>query len=155
VTPYFALKAIHIVSSTVLFGTGLGTAFFKWIVDRAGSVVAIRVVGEKVVLADWLFTTPAIVIQAVTGIALARLLGFPLTHGWLACAIGLYCLAGLCWLPVVWLQMRMRDMARDSEAHATSLPPQYWTYARVWFWLGVPAFLSVIVVFWLMVAKPG
>lgn len=154
-TPYLALKAIHIVSSTVLFGTGLGTAFFKWIVDRAGNVVAIRVVGEKVVLADWLFTSPAIVIQAVTGIALARLLGFPLTHGWLAYAIGLYCLAGLCWLPVVWLQMRMRDMARDSEARATSLPPKYWTYARVWFWLGVPAFLSVIVVFWLMVAKPG
>jgi len=107
------------------------------------------------VLADWLFTSPAIVIQAVTGITLARLLGFPLTHGWLAHAIGLYCLAGLCWLPVVWLQMRMRDMARDSEARGTSLPPQYWTYARVWFWLGVPAFLSVIVVFWLMVAKPG
>lgn len=94
-------------------------------------------------------------IQAVTGIALARLLGFPLTHDWLAYAIGLYCLAGFCWLPVVWLQMRMRDMARDSEARATSLPPQYWKYARVWFWLGIPAFLSVIVVFWLMVAKPG
>jgi len=155
VTPYFALKAIHIVSSTVLFGTGLGTAFFKWIVDRAGSVVAIRVVGEKVVLADWLFTSPAIVVQAVTGITLSRLLGFPLTHGWLAYAIGLYCLAGLCWLPVVWLQIRMRDMARDSAARATSLPLQYWTYARVWFWLGVPAFLSVIIVFWLMVAKPG
>ncbi len=154
-TPYLALKAIHIVSSTVLFGTGLGTAFFKWIVDRAGSVVAIRVVGEKVVLADWLFTSPAIVIQAVTGITLARLVGFPLTHGWLAYAIGLYCLAGLCWLPVVSLQMRMRDLARDSEARGTSLPPEYWIFARVWFWLGVPAFLSVIVVFWLMVAKPG
>jgi len=152
---YLTLKAIHIVSSTVLFGTGLGTAFFKWIVDRAGSVVAIRVVGEKVVLADWLFTSPAIVIQAATGITLARLLGFPLTHGWLAYAIGLYCLAGLCWLPVVWLQMRMRDIARDSEARAIALPPKYWTYARMWFWLGVPAFLSVIVVFWLMVAKPS
>ena len=154
-TPYLALKAVHIVSSTILFGTGLGTAFFKWIVDRSGSVAAIRVVAEKVVLADWLFTSPAIVVQAVTGIILARLLGFPLTHGWIAYAIGLYCVAGFCWVPVVWLQMRMRDIARDSDYRGASLPSRYWTYARVWFWLGVPAFLSLMVVFWLMVAKPG
>jgi uncharacterized membrane protein len=155
VTPYVPLKAIHIVSSTILFGTGLGTAFFKWIVDRSGNVAAIRVVSERVVLADWLFTSPAIVIQAVTGIALARLLGFPMTHGWLAYAIALYCVAGVCWLPVVWLQMRMRNLARDSDSQGTPLLPTYWSYARMWFWLGVPAFLSLVVVFWLMVAKPG
>ena len=154
-TGYYTLKAIHIVSSTVLFGTGLGTAFFKWTVDRSRSVAAIRVVSERVVLADWLFTSPAIAVQAVTGIALARLMGFPLTHGWVACAIGLYCIAGLCWLPVVWLQMRMRDLARDSDSQGMPLAPTHWVYARVWFWLGVPAFLSLVVVFWLMVAKPS
>jgi uncharacterized membrane protein len=154
VTPYFTLKAVHIVSSTILFGTGLGTAFFKWAVDRSGSVAAIRVVSERVVLADWLFTSPAIVVQAVTGVALAFLMGFPLAHGWVAYAIGLYCIAGLCWLPVVWLQMRMRDLARHSDSQGTPLPSTYWVYARVWFWLGVPAFLSLVVVFWLMVAKP-
>jgi uncharacterized membrane protein len=152
---YVTLKGIHIVSSTILFGTGLGTAFFKWIVDRAGNVAAIRVVSEKVVLADWLFTSPAILVQAVTGVMLARLMGFPLDHGWVAYAIGLYCIAGLCWLPVVWLQMRMRDLARDSDSHGTPLTRTYWLYARLWFWLGVPAFLSLVVVFWLMVAKPG
>jgi len=155
VTAYYILKAVHIVSSTVLFGTGLGTAFFKWAVDRSRNVAAIRVVSERVVLADWLFTSPAVVVQAVTGVALARLIGFPLTHGWVAYAIGLYCIAGLCWLPVVWLQMRMRDLARDSESSGKSLGPTYWIYARVWFWLGVPAFLSLVVIFWLMVAKPG
>jgi uncharacterized membrane protein len=155
VTPHVFLKAIHIVSSTILFGTGLGTAFFKWVVDRSGNVAAIRVVSEKVVLADWLFTSPAIVIQAVTGIALARLMGFPLTHGWVAYAIALYCIAGLCWLPVVWLQMRMRDLAHDSDSDGRPLPSAYWVYARIWFWLGVPAFLSLVVVFWLMVAKPS
>jgi len=155
VTPYFPLKAIHIVSSTVLFGTGLGTAFFKWAVDRSRNVAAIRVVSERVVLADWIFTSPAIVAQAVTGIALANLMGYPLTHGWVVYAIGLYCVAGLCWLPVVWLQMRMRDLARHSDSQGTPLPSAYWLYARVWFWLGVPAFLSLVVVFWLMVAKPS
>ena len=154
-TGYVLLKAIHIVSSTILFGTGLGTAFFKWIVDRAGNVAAIRVVSEKVVLADWLFTSPAIVVQAITGVTLARLMGFPLTHGWVAYSIALYCIAGSCWLPVVWLQMRMRDLARISDSQGIPLAAAYWAYARVWFWLGVPAFLSLLVVFWLMVAKPG
>src|SRR5580658_7490466 len=146
---------MHIVSSTILFGTGLGTAFFKWAVDRSGNVAAIRVVSERVVLADWLFTSPAIVVQAVTGVALARSMGFPLTHGWVACAIALYCIAGACWLPVVWLQMRMRDLSRYSDAHGVPLPPGYWRYARGWFWLGVPALLSLVIVFWLMVAKPA
>ncbi len=154
-TPYVLIKSIHIISSTVLFGTGLGTAFFKWVVDRSGNAPAIRVVSEKVVLADWLFTSPAIVVQAITGITLARLLGFPLTHGWVAYAIALYCIAGFCWLPVVWLQMRMRDFARDSDLCGIPLVPAYWQYARAWFWLGVPAFLSLVVVFWLMVAKPS
>jgi uncharacterized membrane protein len=133
----------------------LGTAFFKWIVDRSGNVAAIRVVSEKVVLADWLFTSPAIVIQAVTGVALARLMGFRITHGWVAYAITLYCVAGFCWVPVVWLQVRMRDLARDSDSKGNPLASTYWSYARVWFWLGVPAFFSLVVVFWLMVAKPG
>ena len=151
---HVALKIAHVISATILFGTGLGIAFFKWIVDRSGNVVAIRVVSERVVLADWLFTTPAIVVQAVTGVALAHLAGFPLSSGWLACAIALYLLAGACWLPVVWLQMRMRDLARRAERDGTPLPEYYRRLARWWFRLGVPAFLSLVVVFWLMVAKP-
>lgn len=151
---YIALKVVHVISSTILFGTGLGIAFFKWIVDRSGSVSAIRVVSERVVLADWLFTTPAILIQAVTGIALAALAGFPLLRGWLACAIALYLLAGACWLPVVWLQMRMRDLAREADRSGIPLSDTYRRYANRWFWLGIPAFLSLVMVFWLMVAKP-
>lgn len=151
---YIALKVIHVISSTILFGTGLGIAFFKWVVDRSDNVSAIRVVSERVVLADWLFTTPAILIQAVTGIALATLAGFPLLRGWLACAIVLYFFAGACWLPVVWMQIRMRDLARQADREGTSLPLAYYQYARRWFWLGIPAFLSLLVVFWLMVAKP-
>ncbi len=151
---YLALKVLHVISSTVLFGTGLGIAFFKWIVDRSGDVRAIRVVSERVVLADWCFTTPAIVVQAVTGIGLANLAGFPLAQGWLALAIVLYLFAGACWLPVVRLQIRMRDLARAADRSGTALPAQYRRHARAWFWLGVPAFLSLVVVFWLMVGKP-
>ena len=151
---YLVLKVVHVISATVLFGTGLGIAFFKWITDRTGNTGAIRVVSEKVVLADWLFTLPAILVQAATGVALAKLLGYPLFRGWLAWALVLFCLAGICWIPVVWLQLRMRDLARMSERGGAPVGALYRTYARVWFWLGVPAFTSVVLVFWLMIAKP-
>ncbi len=151
---YLLLKAIHVTSAAVLFGTGLGIAFFKWITDRTENAAAIQVVSDKVVLADWLFTLPAIVVQALTGLALARLLGYPLNHGWLAWSIALFCLAGICWVPVVWLQLRMRDLARTSVREGTPISSRYRAYARLWFWLGVPAFTAVVLVFWLMVAKP-
>jgi uncharacterized membrane protein len=155
VNPYFVLKAIHVVSAAVLFGTGLGIAFFKWIADRTGNVPAIRVVSEKVVLADWLFTLPAIIVQALTGFALARLAGYPLSHGWLAWSIALFILAGACWIPVLWLQVRMRNLTRTSELERRPVPAAYRTYARIWFWLGIPAFAAVLLVFWMMVVKPG
>jgi uncharacterized membrane protein len=152
---YSILKTIHVISAAVLFGTGLGIAFFKWIADRSDNRAAIRVVAEKVVLADWLFTAPAIIVQAVTGFALAESLGYPLAHGWLAWSIALFCVAGLCWLPVVWLQLRMRDLARLAERDRAPLGDDYRSYARLWFWLGIPAFTAVALVFWLMVSKPA
>lgn len=151
---YFVLKLAHIVSAAVLAGTGFGIAFFKWIVDRTGNITAIRIVSEKVVLADWIFTLPAIVVQVVTGLALAHLVGYPLTHGWLFGALCLFCLAGLCWVPVVRLQIRMRNLARAYEAHGMPVGEKYLRYSRIWFWLGVPAFSAVIMIFWLMTAKP-
>lgn len=110
---------------------------------------------EKVVLADWLFTLPAIVVQAVTGFALAKMMGYPLSRGWLAWSIALFILAGACWIPVVWLQIRMRDLARASERDRLPVSAGYRAYARLWFWLGIPAFAAVVLVFWIMVAKPA
>lgn len=151
---YFVLKLVHILSAAVLAGTGVGIAYFKWIVDRTGNASAIRTVSEKVVFADWIFTLPAILVQAATGFALAHLVGYPLIHGWLLWAIVLFCVAGLCWIPVVRLQIRMRDLARAYETHGMPIGEKYLRYSRIWFWLGVPAFSSLIVIFWLMVAKP-
>ncbi|WDD90527.1 DUF2269 domain-containing protein (plasmid) [Burkholderia sp. FERM BP-3421] len=152
---YLILKCVHILSSTVLFGTGIGIAFFKWITDRSGDVRAIRIVTERTVLADWIFTTPAVILQPLTGLGLAWPAGYAIGSGWIFYAICLYLLAGCCWLPVVWLQMRMRDIARIADAECTTLPRQYWQYARAWFWLGVPAFSALVIVYWLMVFKPA
>ena len=151
---YLLLKWLHIMSSTVLFGTGIGIAFFKWMTDRTGDVRAIRLVNERTVLADWLFTTPAVLLQPVTGIWLAHLAGIPLLGGWVAYAIALYLVAGACWLPVVYLQLRMRSLSRDADNGNTPLPPRYWELARTWFLLGIPAFMALAVVYGLMVFKP-
>jgi len=151
---YLGLKYLHIVSMVLLFGTGLGSAFYKWMADRSGAVAHIAIVNRHVVLADWWFTTPTIIAQPVTGLAMASMLGFPLTTPWLVASLCLYVLAGVCWLPVVWLQIRMRDLAMTAYADHSPLSKQYWCYARIWFWLGVPAFGAMLLIVLLMIVKP-
>lgn len=150
---YLLLKTVHILSSTLLFGTGLGTAFHGWMANRSGVLAARRVVNRNVELADWLFTTPAVIVQPVTGVWLAELAGYPLTTPWLMATIVLYVLVGACWLPVVAIQIQMRRIA-EATPDGAELPRHYHCLARWWFALGWPAFLGVIVIFWLMVAKP-
>jgi uncharacterized membrane protein len=152
---YAAIKLIHVLSSTILFGTGLGTAFHMWMTHRTGDVRAIASAARITVIADWCFTTPAVIVQPLTGVALIRLAGFGWTQSWLVVALLLYLLAGACWLPVVWLQLRIRRLAAEAVANGTALPPEYFRCMRAWFILGWPAFAAVIVVFWLMVAKPA
>ena len=151
---YMVLKYVHILSATLLFGTGLGTAFHGWMTHRGNAEVA-AAVGRNVVLADWVFTAPAVVVQPVTGIALAHLAGFPLSSSWLVVSIGLYILIGACWLPVVGLQIRMHRLAREAAANGSPLPPQFHGDARLWFLLGWPAFLGVLAITWLMISKPS
>jgi uncharacterized membrane protein len=150
---YLIVKFIHVLSSTLLFGTGLGSAFYMFFTNRSGDVRAIAVVTRRVVWADWLFTTPTAVIQPLTGWYLAHLAGMPFTSLWLAASIGLYVLAGACWLPVVWIQVRMAAMAERAVRDATPLPPLFWRYHRVWTALGWPAFIAFIAIFYLMVVK--
>lgn len=151
---YLLLKYAHVLSSTLLFGTGLGTAFHGWMAHRSGDRPAIAVVSRNVVLADWIFTAPAVVVQPATGLALAHLAGFPWHSPWLLVSVALYLLVGACWLPVVWLQIRMHRLAGEAARAGAALPPLYHRYARLWFALGWPAFLGVLVIFWLMIAKP-
>jgi uncharacterized membrane protein len=151
---YVLLKTAHILSSTLLFGTGLGTAFFLWFTHRSNQLPAIVVATRLTVRADLLFTTPAVIVQPLTGYLLMRLMGFGLHTPWLQAAIALYLLAGACWLPVVWLQWRARNLAAAALRDGTEPPPAYHRCMRAWFALGWPAFLAVATTFWLMVAKP-
>ena len=152
---YLLLKWIHIVSSVLLVGTGLGSAFYLFFANRSGSVQAQAVVARLVVRADTWFTTPAGIVQPLPGIALASMAGWPLTTPWLVLSIALYVLAGLCWLPVLWLQWRMAAMARGAVDAGQPLPAAYARHAHWWEALGYPAFIAMLAIYYLMVTKPA
>lgn len=152
---YVTVKWLHVLSSTLLFGTGLGSAYYMFFTSLSRRPVAVAIVVRQVVWADWVFTTTTIVFQPASGLYMAHLAQIPLTTLWLMWTYALYLLAGVCWLPVVWLQIRMRRLAEEAVRTNTALPPLYWRLLRVWTALGVPAFVALVVVFWLMVAKPG
>lgn len=147
---YLTLKWLHVMSSTVLFGTGIGSAFFVFVASVRRDRAALAAATRTVVLADWLFTAPAVVMQPLTGYWLAALAGFSPGRGWLLTAAVLYAIAIACWLPVVALQLRMRTvMATDS----LGIPPAYWPLFRWWTVLGTIAFGCFIALFRLMVLK--
>lgn len=152
---YLVVKWLHILSSTLLFGTGLGSAFYMFFTSLTRDARVIASVGRYVVIADYAFTLPTVIIQPVTGLYLIHLAGFSLSSTWIAVSIGLYFLAGAAWLPVVWMQIKMRDMAVAAAANDTELPERYWMFLRWWVALGIVAFVALIVVFYLMVAKPA
>ncbi len=150
---FLTLKYLHILSMVLLFGTGLGSAFYKWMADRSRNMEHIAVTNRHVVLADWLFTTPTVIFQPISGVWLAMLAGIPLSTFWISTSLALYVLAGVCWVPVVWLQIRMSKLADIALENQTPLTDEYWRYARIWFWLGIPAFISMVLVVFLMVFK--
>jgi uncharacterized membrane protein len=151
---YFVLKYLHVVGAAVLLGTGAGIAFFMLLAHRTGNASTVAVVARIVVTADFLFTATAVVAQPITGVALAWHAGYSLWEGWIALSILLYIVTGLFWLPVVWMQMEMRDLAASAAVSAQPLPPQYHRLFRLWFVFGFPAFGAVAAIFWLMITRP-
>jgi len=140
---FLLVKTAHILSSVVLVGTGFGSAFYLFFANRT-----------LVVRADWWFTTPTIIAQPLTGCYLMRQSGLPWTTPWIDLALALFTAAGACWLPVVWLQIRMADMAADAQSKRGTLPARYWRYAKAWERLGYLAFAAMVAIYFLMVFKP-
>ncbi len=152
---YLLVKTLHILSATLLFGTGMGSAYYAWRAWLTQDVKVIAVTFRHLVTADWLFIATTAVFQPLSGLYLAYLAGWPLTQRWLWLSLLLYALAGLCWLPVVWLQIRVRDMAQQSLETDSALPAQAHRAMRWWFALGWPAFIAFVAIFFLMVVKPA
>jgi uncharacterized membrane protein len=152
---YLVVKWLHILSSTLLFGTGIGSAFYLLVTTLRQDVRAIASVARTVVIADALFTATTAVFQPLSGWMLLHLAGIPLGTRWVAWSIALYALAIACWLPVLWIQVRLRDHAMHAAQRGEPLPAAYWTFFRWWVALGVPAFFAFLAIFWLMTAKPA
>jgi uncharacterized membrane protein len=150
----FALKLAHILGAAVLFGTGLGIAFFMLMAHRTRRPEIIAHTARIVVIADAVFTATAIIAQPLTGAALVHVVGYGWRESWVIVSLALYVFTGVCWLPVVWIQARLRRLAEVAASLNAVLPPEYHRLYRVWFVLGWPAFLSVIAIFALMVWKP-
>jgi uncharacterized membrane protein len=154
-TGLLTLKLIHILGATVLFGTGLGIAFFMWMAHRSRDAAVIAHTAGIVVVADAVFTASAVVVQPVSGAFLALGLGYTLWEPWIVASLALYGAVGACWLPVVWIQAKLRDLARAAARDGTALPARYHRLFRVWFVLGWPAFIGVIAIFVLMIFRPA
>ena len=152
---YVFLKWLHVLGAVVLFGTGVGTAFHFWMANRSQDVHAIAVAARTTMIADYAFTLPAVILQPATGFAMAILAGFPLASSWIAISFALYLLAGACWIPVVVMQIRMTRLALAAARDGTPLDDDYRRLYARWFALGWPAFIALVIVFWLMVAKPA
>ena len=152
---YDILLFLHVIGSTVLLGTGAGIAFFMVVSNRTKDPALIAHVSGIVVLADTVFTATAALFQPITGFMLAREVGWPILEGWVALSLALYVFVGLFWLPVVWMQIRMRDLARVARDATLKLPDAYHHLYRWWFAFGFPAFAAVLAIFWLMLTKPA
>jgi uncharacterized membrane protein len=152
---YFALKYLHVIGASVLLGTGAGIAFFMLMAHLRSDPHIIAGVARIVVIADFVFTATAVVLQPVTGVLLAQAMNYSLWEGWIVLSIVLYVIVGLFWLPVVWMQMRMRDLAIEAVQLGRPLPDSYHRLFWIWFVFGFPAFAAVLGIFWLMIARPN
>ncbi len=151
---YLTLQFLHVIGATVLLGTGAGIAFFMLKAHFTGDAAVIAGVARIVVTADFVFTATAVVVQPVTGYLLARFLGYPILDGWIALSLVLYGVTGAFWVPVVFMQMRMRDLAAAAVRDGTALPRRYHRLFWTWFAFGFPAFAAVLAILWLMTSRP-
>ncbi len=152
---YFVLKYLHLIGATVILGTGAGIAFFMLMAHLSRDAVFVARTATIVVLADFVFTATAIAVQPLTGYLLMRETGISWSESWMIASLILYVVAGSFWLPVVWMQIRMRDLAVAASSAGQPLPPAYDRLFRLWFAFGFPGFGSVLMILWLMIAKPS
>jgi len=153
-TLYFIVKYLHVLGAIVILGTGTGIAFFMLMAHRSRDPAFIAPTAATVVIADMLFTLSAVILQPLTGVLLMALSGTTLAERWLVTSLALYAAAGLFWIPVIFMQIEMRDLARKALAQHDPLPPRYFALFRRWFAFGIPGFGSVMIILWLMIAKP-
>jgi uncharacterized membrane protein len=152
---YLLLKYLHVLGAMVILGTGAGIAFFMLMAHLSRDAAFVARTAGVVVLADMVFTATAVIAQPLTGYLLVRETGRSLLDGWVLASLVLYGVAGLFWLPVVWMQERMHELAAAAASAGEPMPLAYHRLFRLWFAFGFPGFGSVMLILWLMIAKPS
>lgn len=154
---YLFWKFAHVLSAAILVGTGIGIAFFCWFGSRQAiarhEIGALRIVLRFTVVADAVLTAPAVILQFVSGVVLVQQLGWSWKSPWVVTVLALFFLIGACWLPVLWIQMRLSQLA-NAAASVKELSPAFNRLFRIWFILGIPAFASIVMLVFMMVVKP-
>ena len=150
---YLILKLIHILAAVVVMGTGAGIAFFMFMANRSNNPQVIYITAKHVILGDWIFTTPAVITQIITGIFLMNMQGYSFSAPWFYWVVGLFIFIGLCWLPVLRIQYKLRELAKIS-VDSNQVTPEFKSLMKTWTLLGIPAFIAILGIFWLMVFKP-
>jgi len=150
---YLTLKLIHILAAVVVTGTGVGIAFFMFMAYRSNNPQAIYVTAQHVILGDWIFTTPAVITQIITGLYLMNMQGYSFSAPWFYWVMGLFAFIGICWLPVLRIQYKLRQLAKVS-VDSNQVTPEFKALMKTWTLLGIPAFTAILAIFWLMVFKP-
>ncbi|MGB2742716.1 MAG: DUF2269 domain-containing protein [Cognaticolwellia sp.] len=150
---YLAIKLIHILAAVIVTGTGAGIAFFMFMASRSNNPQAIYITAQHVILADWIFTTPAVIIQILTGVFLMNMQGYSFSSPWFYWVVGLFFFIGVCWLPVLKIQYKLRELAKVS-VESNEVTAEFKSIMRTWSLLGIPAFVAILAIFWLMVFKP-
>jgi uncharacterized membrane protein len=150
---YLLLKLIHILAAVVVTGTGAGIAFFMFMANRSNNPQTIYITAKHVILGDWIFTTPAVVTQIITGVLLMNTQGYSFSAPWFYWVIGMFSFIGVCWLPVLRIQYKLRELAKVS-VDSNQITPEFKLLMKTWTFLGIPAFTAILIIFWLMVFKP-
>jgi uncharacterized membrane protein len=150
---YLILKLIHILAAVVVTGTGAGIAFFMFMANRSNNPQAIYITAKTVILGDWIFTTPAVIIQVITGVYLMNMQGYSFSASWFYWVLGLFSFIGVCWLPVLRIQYKLRELAKIS-VDSNQVTPEFKSLMKTWTLLGIPAFIAILGIFWLMIFKP-
>lgn len=153
-TVYFLVKYLHVLGAIVILGTGTGIAFFMLMAHRTNDAEFIARTTSVVVIADAIFTLSAVILQPVTGGLLMMLSATAITARWILASLALYAVAGALWIPVVFMQIEMRDLARKAAQQHVALPERYFVLFRRWSAVGFPGFGATMLILWLMIAKP-
>ncbi|MDQ0115862.1 DUF2269 family protein [Paenibacillus harenae] len=145
---------LHLLGVLLMAGNIITAAFWKIRADLAGNPIVIHQAAKNVMIADYAFTIPGLVMIIVSGGAMASESGVTWTGiNWLTLSLILLSVTGIIWLAIlIPLQRKMIRSSADGIKTGT-ISAEYRRASRQWAIYGVAATLLPIIILYLMVMK--